>query len=277
MIQDQIFLVSSFCSCLHQLSYIFHNDTNTKHDDEIDLIELFVTLWSGKWLISGCAIVTIAIASLYLIIAEPQYESSIEIKSILAPPFSTSPINDFIEKFYAIETFDKWQNTIGQQDIKFSDLQENEELDGFLVKKPENELLAQFTAKSDTLMNLIVKTNDPQTINSIISYLKSTEQDLIEDYDKLVNRELLIINKQDLTAYDLTGASRDLLLDVARYLENIANGNRLMKIGRPTFPVKTSPKTYLILALSIILGGLVGCAAVLLKNAIRNRELLNKK
>ncbi|MBT6508001.1 MAG: LPS O-antigen length regulator, partial [Marinovum sp.] len=26
-------------------------ETATRHDDEIDLFELFVTLWKGKWLI----------------------------------------------------------------------------------------------------------------------------------------------------------------------------------------------------------------------------------
>ena len=43
------------------------------HDDEIDLRELFVTLWRGKWFITFCVLVAITLGSLYLRSADKKY------------------------------------------------------------------------------------------------------------------------------------------------------------------------------------------------------------
>ena len=46
----------------------------------------------------------------------------------------------------------------------------------------------------------------------------------------------------------------------------------VLSIQRPTFPIKISPKSSLILALSILLGGMAGVVSLLLRNAIRKRK-----
>ena len=43
------------------------------HDDEIDLRELFVTLWKGKWFITFCVLAAITLGSLYLRSADKKY------------------------------------------------------------------------------------------------------------------------------------------------------------------------------------------------------------
>ena len=42
--------------------------------DEIDLVELFQSLWGQKWLISGVAAVVAAAAGAYAFLATPVYE-----------------------------------------------------------------------------------------------------------------------------------------------------------------------------------------------------------
>ena len=61
---------------------------------------------------------------------------------------------------------------------------------------------------------------------------------------------------------------------VESYVERAEGGAHVFEISRPTQPVVTSaaPKTNLIVALSIVLGGFVGAAYVLLRNAIRCRR-----
>ena len=62
--------------------------------------------------------------------------------------------------------------------------------------------------------------------------------------------------------------------ELVRYVERAEGGAHVFEISRPTPPVVTSaaPKTNLIVALSIVLGGFVGAAYVLLRNAIRRRR-----
>ena len=43
------------------------------HDDEIDLRELFVTLWKGKWFITLCVLLAITLGSIYLRSADKKY------------------------------------------------------------------------------------------------------------------------------------------------------------------------------------------------------------
>jgi len=61
---------------------------------------------------------------------------------------------------------------------------------------------------------------------------------------------------------------------VESYVERAEGGAHVFEISRPTQPVVTSaaPKTNLIVALSIVLGGFVGAAYVLMRNAIRCRR-----
>lgn len=54
---------------------------NFTGSDEIDLIELFQSLWAQKWLISGAAVVVAAAASAYAFLATPVYE----VQSLLRP------------------------------------------------------------------------------------------------------------------------------------------------------------------------------------------------
>ena len=51
-------------------------------DDEIDLRELFIALWRGKWLISLCVAIAIALASFYLRTAEKKYTVSYVFKPV---------------------------------------------------------------------------------------------------------------------------------------------------------------------------------------------------
>jgi len=62
--------------------------------------------------------------------------------------------------------------------------------------------------------------------------------------------------------------------ELESYVERAESGANVFEINRPTPPVVTSaaPKTNLIVALSIVLGGFVGAAYVLLRNAIRRRR-----
>lgn len=62
------------------------------------------------------------------------------------------------------------------------------------------------------------------------------------------------------------------LLATDRFIVTAEKGADVPSIQRPTFPIKISPKSSLILALSILLGGMAGVVSLLLRNAIRKRK-----
>mgnify|MGYP003690549545 FL=1 len=62
------------------------------------------------------------------------------------------------------------------------------------------------------------------------------------------------------------------LLATDRFIVTAEKGADVLSIQRPTFPIKISPKSSLILALSILLGGMAGVVSLLLRNTIRKRK-----
>lgn len=74
---------------------------------------------------------------------------------------------------------------------------------------------------------------------------------------------------------DLTASSEftiQTVLSVDRYIVAAGAGANVLAIQHPTMPRKVSPQSLLILALSVLLGGMIGVAYVLIRTAIHNRK-----
>ena len=52
----------------------------TNYDDEIDLFDLFATVWQGKWLIIAITIVGIVLAGRYAFTAKEQWTSKAQVR-----------------------------------------------------------------------------------------------------------------------------------------------------------------------------------------------------
>ena len=70
---------------------------------------------------------------------------------------------------------------------------------------------------------------------------------------------------EELTIFDRAMALED-------YLQNILDGVELLLISRPMEPVTTSTPKRLVLAMSLIIGGVVGVMFVLVRSAFRKRS-----
>ena len=62
------------------------------------------------------------------------------------------------------------------------------------------------------------------------------------------------------------------MLSIDRFIASLENGADVLMIEKPTIPIKTSPKTTLVLALSVVLGGMIGFVLVFVRNAISMRK-----
>ena len=92
------------------------------------------------------------------------------------------------------------------------------------------------------------------------------------EYVIRVNEELKIIKSRikDLGSVDSTIVNT--MLSIDRYIVIADKGANVLEVQHPTMPQKVSPKSSLILAMSIVLGGMVGVFFVFIRNAIKNRK-----
>jgi LPS O-antigen subunit length determinant protein (WzzB/FepE family) len=89
-------------------------DARSNYDDEIDLFELFQTLWQEKWSIITGTIISVLIAGCFLLIKTPEYESRLKYNVDTLPPFyeADKALNDFKKMFYSKTVFEEWKKTI---------------------------------------------------------------------------------------------------------------------------------------------------------------------
>ena len=261
-------------------------------DDEIDLFELFSVLWEGKWAIISFTLIAMIFGGAYAVYKERnqvfRYQSTIAFTVKNLPPFyDTNDTNnsflDFRALFHSAPEFEAWQASNPKATIDFGDISLTQVVDG--VELASNSSLVSLDASG-----LSVNANDLQVLDGFHSYLSSLNETLTRQYIVRAGEEINYIERRfkDFWASDAALLDQVLILlqhtnelrNLARYVERAESGAHVFEITRPTLPVVTStapaPKTNLIVALSIVLGGFVGAAYVLLRSAIRRRSETSK-
>ena len=208
-------------------------ENKLRSDDEIDLLELFMALWRGKWLISTFVTIFFFIALGYTQLSPREY-------SIKAP--------------YSVHyEFDKGM----VERILFSSLGSE------WVKESNVELGEYATFKTASRNPLDIEVYEQifdtirKSVNEIILAQYKLNFDIIQEFDEsLLN----------------TNSSAEKLLEARRIIFQIENAGTLAVSFKNPNLYLVRPKTKLILALSIVLGGFLGAATVLARNAVKSRK-----
>ena len=195
------------------------------------------------------------------------------------PPFYNADyaFSNLSELFHSAPEFETWSARNSNAPINLRDITLTQVVDG--VELASNSSLVSLNADG-----LKVNANDLQMLDAFHSYLSSLNETLTLQYIARTAEQINYIERRfkDFWATDV--ALRDQVLNFMQhlnevrqlesYVERAESGANVFEISRPTQPVVTSaaPKTNLIVALSIVLGGFVGAAYVLLRNAIRRRR-----
>ena len=251
------------------------NQMNQVQDDEIDLFELFQTLWDGKWLISAFVAIALLLGSGFLLLKDVVYESKLIYSVDTIPPFyeANKVSTDFQNKFYSVSVFEEWKKNNGDTSLVFDDFSATEVVDGFVLSKDEDEQLATLASekKGDSSF-VLVKSNQLPILDDFFEYATHINGLLKDEYVVRAKEELNII---DARFKDLGSADSnivDTVLSIDRYIVTAEKGAKVLAIQRPTMPKKVSPKVSLILALSVVLGGMIGVFFILVRNAITKRK-----
>ena len=226
------------------------SEVRPPYDDEIDLFEFFETLWDGKWLISAFVALATLIGFGYSQVAQPKYDVSVpyrvNVYSVLSQQICES-------------------NNQNQKDWRASDCLADGTLGYFIERLGGGWSLdskgnaitfitptpSAVNAYEDILSNALTSTNEALR-SEAISELASIES---FSNDNVLATERVATN----------------MLNAKRVIQSIDNGQSAITFGSVSV-VKSSPKVSLILALSVVLGGMVGVFFILVRNAIAKRK-----
>ena len=244
------------------------------HDDEIDLFELFEMLWDGKWTITLFVAIAVLLAGSFLLLKEASYESKVIYSIDNIPPFydADNASSDFQKMFYSANIFNEWKENNSNTPLVFEDFSKSQVLDGFVVSKNEDELFATIASENKGGSFLLVKSNQLPILDDFFKYATHINVLLKDMYIARSKEELKIIEARfkDLSTADSNIV--DTILSIDRYIVLAEKGAGVFTIQNPTIPKKASPKSSLILALSIVLGGMVGVFFIIVHNAITKRK-----
>ena len=250
------------------------NEMNQVQDDEIDLFELFQTLWDGKWLISAFVAIAVLLGGGFLLLKDAVYESKLIYSVNTIPPFyeADKVSTDFQNKFYSESIFEEWKKNNSDTSLVFEDFSATEVVDGFVLSKNEDAQLVSFELNKVEDTFILVNTNRLPLVLDVFKYANHINAMLKRDYvyqakNDLKNTEVLL---KDGGSVD--GDALESILSVKRFVNEAEKGANVLNIQRPTMPKKVSPKSSLILTISLVLGGMVGVFFILVSNAITKRK-----
>ena len=299
------------------------------HDDEIDLRELFVTLWRGKWFITFCVLVAITLGSLYLRSADKKYTVTYIFKPVSSedatPNFSglgglaslagvslpssssgdftafkmllkseevaTMMMDDvqFIQEIFASEWNDAEQTferpppgplTPLKAIIKSVLLGEGET--SYIAPNPARlanwikEVLSVSEDRDTGMLTLSSETKTPELMLSVIERVSSATDRLLKERFVATSEKTMSFYQQKLAAArarEHREALAKLIAQEDQKLMLASKGSYFVAEPLTTPSISlypTSPKSSLILALSVVLGGFFGAALVLIRKAIKS-------
>ena len=250
------------------------SEVRPTYDGEIDLFEFFETLWGGKWLISAFVAIALLLGSGFLLLKDAVYESKLIYSVDTLPPFyeADKASKDFQNKFYSASVFEEWKKNNGDTSLVFEDFSATEVVDGFLLSRKKVEQLATLASEKKGGSFVLVKSNQLPILDGFFDYATHINLLLRDEYVVRAKEELTIIEAR---FKDLSKAHSDIvntIISIDRYIVSAEKGASVLAIQRPTMPKKVSPKVSLILALSVVLGGMIGVFFILVRNAIIKRK-----
>lgn len=249
-------------------------EINSLHDDEINLFELFEKLWEGKWRISVFVVIAVLLGGGFWLLKDPAYESKLiySVKNIPTYYSESKVLNDFKYKFYSITVFEEWKQSNIDTSLDFEDISFTKVVDGFKFSKDENDGLVKMISEKKGDSFLLIKSNHIPILDDIYKYAVHINKLLNNEYVDNAQKELKIIYKSFDNFNDIDSAFLENILPAIRYLSLAEKEAGVFAVQRPTIPRKVSPKSSVILTLSVVLGGMVGAMYVLILNAIRKRK-----
>jgi len=225
----------------------------TSYDDEIDMFELFETLWRGKRLISAVIAIFVISGLVYSQLAKPKFEVSVS---------------------YDFKIFSLNSQQYCNGKISCISSMNSKQLNVVLANTGWNS--KNIVSKIDKGSKLVLNTNAPVNVKTHNDFMEKVNQLITNKiYNEALN-EVAIISTEMNNALLKSERVANNKLKALRIIQAIDNGQKAIYFS-PFVIKKTSPKTQLILVFSILLGGFISVVFVLVNNVIRKRKEIASK
>ena len=212
------------------------SEVSPRYNDKMDLFEFFESLWDGKWRFSAFVVLATLIGFGYSQVAQHKYDVSVP---------------------YSFNVYSVGVQQLCDRDI---DCMEAE------TKKRLSTLL-----KGEWDSNISLITTAPLDLNEYQSQIDEANIALTNEVYLEATNELALIQNELTDALLSTEIVATNMLNAKRVVLSIDSGQNAISFGSVSV-VKSSPKVPLILALSVVLGGMVGVFFILVCNAITKRK-----
>jgi len=222
------------------------NDVNrNQYDDEIDLFEVVEILWKSKWIIIASVFLSLVIATAYL-----AYKNTVYLYTV---PYSSA------------------LNSVGDQSIcaiyDNKNLNHQKEcLNNYALAKFKDHLNSSFTNFYKKSAIELTSTNGNIT-EQLQSEIKQAVKKMTTALGTDTKRELMLISADTPTQILGTETVAKNYIAAKRLFNNINDGKKSI-VFKPVVKSVKSPKTSLVLALSVIGGGMMGLLLVFMLRMI---------
>ena len=207
-----------------------------KYDDKIDIFEFFEMLWDGKLVIIASMALATVMGFAYSQVVQPKYDVSV-------------PYTSNIYSVNAQQICDR-----------------NPSCMETAVRKRLLSLL-----EGGWSSNFSLSTTAPLGLSEYQSQLERASVALTNEVYEEATTELAFIQTQLTDALLSTEIVASNMLHAMRIIQSIDNGQTAVSFGSVSV-VKSSPKIPLIIALSVMLGGMVGVGFLIVQIAITKRK-----
>ena len=223
------------------------------YNDEIDIFEVFQSLWDGKWLISSFAVLATLIGFGYSQAAQTKYNILVSYELNYVSPLNGEKFCKNTAQCFGTNLFNSGWTRV------------------------KNTSQSQLSLSTTTPLDVTEYQAQLERNNKIITneIYEAAKADII-----LIKKEieffLTLLKKEPEIQFTIPTYHSNRLLLTERIIRSIDDGKNAATFGSVSV-LKVFPKTSLILTLSFILGGMFGVAFIFIRNIIRNRkEKLNK-
>ena len=263
----------------------------SKIQEDIDLIEFLILLWSHKWIIVFSAFIFGILFSTYHFMKNntkvdegPIFKSKMMYKPNDRLPLQYNKfmvMTDFEELFFSTDLFNSWKSANNQSDITFEEIKKTQLNEGTLFSKEvnnqpvifvnsnnnENHHLRLITNKISSITEIYEYSNFVNDLltSKLMSYAKNEYKMIVEKYKEYNSTH---------TDHPTAGYIYN-LMEIDRYFNSVNEGEKALIIEPPSVPVNSNKpiKFSLIkLCITLVLGGIVGAFLTILKDAIYKRK-----
>ena len=264
-----------------------------QNSEDIDLLELFLILWKGKWVV--ILFILIAVSSRWAIFlyektdvkVKPIYETRLELSYEFIPLVQNhnSPLlnekklfSDFKKMYGSEDLFNKWESIQDQPQIDYESFNDEISIDGIIFKKEDSRKLVKIEQN-----HIIVRYDTFSFLSEIIDYTSYINDKLNSKIYSNLKEQYQLLDKILKKLYsNYPEASNYIIVQEMVKIDQIINaldkGQQPINIKTPTNPINVSPSNTPVLSFINIfnfafLGAMVGAFFVFLRNALLRRKI----